>query len=271
MLITANSSLEKLFAPSRGARPKLVHITPLYALDDRNKPRTITYTSQVGDGTYHFYLGAVEDELDLYTALEALEALPERIEFSGAVYYVNRIEINDVDIASNTRRALSAMKDSKKLKLIFASPTVLRDPLVPLKHKTLVPSVMNIFSTPVYIRLYLAGKLRRNTYMKTLLRIHRALSIPPTFWQTLHKKDLQYEPGRRVPTLIGYVNLHYNPENDPQAKALKALNDTLPLIQALGTGVGRAAGLGHITIEPALIAGADGGSDGYRFHTTKHL
>lgn len=247
LLISADRNLEQLFAPTSGSKPKLIHITPLYTRE-QGKTRTITYTNQVTSGTYHFYLGAVEEELDPYRAITLLESMPERITFSNTLYHVNRVEIETVDIEAETTEALTRIHLEGKLKLVFASPTVLRDPLVLLKHKTLVPSTMNIFSTPVYIRLYLSGQLRRATLMRTLLRLHRSLSVPPTFWQTLRKKDLHYEPGRQVPTLIGYVNLHYNPENDREATTLQTLRKILPIMLSLGTGVGRAAGLGHITL-----------------------
>ena len=246
LLISADRSFEHVFAPTRGAKPKLVHVTPLYT-EENGRIKTATYTMQLMNNSYHFYLGAIEDELDIYKAMATLEAIPEQVEFSGTIYRITRIEIDTVDVYTAARAALRTARSQKRFKLVFASPTIFRDPLTSLKHKTLVPSTMNIFSTPVYIKLYLSGQLRQATLMKTLLRLHRAITIPPTFWQTLRKKDLYYEPHRRVPTLIGYVNLHYNPENDQAETALDILNEILPIMLSLGTGVGRAAGLGHIT------------------------
>jgi hypothetical protein len=247
LILSSNKSLEKLFSPARGAKPKLVHITPLYTTEE-GKIRTLTYVSRVGSGVYHFYLGAVEEELDMYAAISTLESTPEKIEFNRAVYHVRRVEVKVENLEERIAEVMSAIQRAKKVKVVLASPTVLRDPLVSSKHKTLVPSVFNLFSTPIYIKLYLSGRLRRRTLIKTLLRLHRALTVPPTFWQTLRKIDLQYEPGRKVPALIGYLNLHYNPENDPDNTALDTLRKTLPYMLALGTGVGRAAGLGHTTI-----------------------
>ena len=31
LILSSNQSLERLFHPTRGAKPKLIHITPLYA------------------------------------------------------------------------------------------------------------------------------------------------------------------------------------------------------------------------------------------------
>ena len=247
ILLAGDPGLEPLFAPARGARPKLVHITPLYIERD-GKTRTATYTDKLETGYYSFYLGSLEEELDPYRAMAALEATPETITFGKAAYRLARITIETIDPAQRAEHALQRLQREGRMKLILASPTVLRDPLVSTKYKTLVPSIMNLFSVPVYVRLYLLGQLRRSRLLRLLLKLHRALTVPPTLWETLRKLDLHYEPGRRVPTLIGYLNIHYNPENDPNDEALQILNEILPLTLALGTGVGRAAGLGHITI-----------------------
>ena len=247
LILAANPGLEEVFSPSRGAAPKIVHITPLYQQQD-SRVKTVRYSDEVSNGSYHFYFGAVDPYIDKYEAINTLNAIPPAVEFASGLYRIEHIEVNEENVYEHADKTINNLQRRGKFKLVFASPTILRDPLVSSKHKTLVPSVMNIFSTPVYIRLYLSGKLRLRTFMKTLLRLHRALSVPPTFWQTLRKIDLHYEPGRRVPALIGYINLYYNPENDPEGIAMDILQEMLPYMLALGTGVGRATGLGHVTL-----------------------
>ncbi|MEM1606480.1 MAG: hypothetical protein QXW41_09570 [Fervidicoccaceae archaeon] len=73
------------------------------------------------------------------------------------------------------------MVKTGKIRVVFASPTLLRDPFRAGKYKSLTPSPMNIFSTPVYVNLYAEGRLRWGLLVKTLLVIHRLLSEPYLF------------------------------------------------------------------------------------------
>jgi len=50
-----------------------------------------------------------------------------------------------------------------------------------------------------------------------------------------------------LPAIIGYLNLHYNPDNERNL-ALELLKEILSYMLALGTGVGRATGFGHVTV-----------------------
>lgn len=250
LLITANPAVKEMFVPKRGVVPKLQHITPLY-INIEGKTKTILYVDQVREGQlYTFYVGLAETEgtVPLIDAIYCTLYV-DRIEFSKVRIKTNVGKIIEEDLQSLIHKTINTMKTARRVKLVFASPTVLRDPLVPSKYKTLIPSVFNLFSTPVYITLYLKGSLRKRTLIKSLLRLHKALSIPPTYLNTIKKINLQYEPGRKVPALIGYINLHYNPENDPEGVSLSILEKILPATLALGTGVGRAAGLGHITFK----------------------
>lgn len=250
LLIAAYPALEEWFRPSSGPRPKLLHITPLYI--ENGKRKTIHYTDRVEPGAYTFYMGFAEELLDHYTLYEHLLGL-QRTSFAGATVYVEVFEISRVDVYAAAAAAAESARRSGKFKLVFASPTILRDPLVRTKHKTLVPATINIFSTPVYTSLYLeTGKPpRTREVLKQLIAIHKAFTVPPTFWQTLRKIDLTYEPGRRIPALIGYLNLHYNPDYDENGDTLTLMqHKILPTMLALGTGVGRAAGYGHIEASP---------------------
>jgi len=202
LILAANPSLEELFVPVRGSRPKLVHITPLY-VQEKGKVKTVKYVDEVANGRYHFFFGAVEEELDKYVAIDTFSAIPSSVKFGKTTYKIEYIEVREENLYKQVEVILAKLRESSKIKLVFASPTVFRDPLAGSKYKTLIPSIINIFSTPVYIKLFLSGKLRRRTLLRTLLRLHRALSVPPTFWQTLRKIDLQYEPTRnhRLPKL----------------------------------------------------------------------
>ena len=247
IVINANPGIEKLFQPTRGIQPKLIHITPLYAVK-RQKIRTIHYTTELMPNYYAFYIGLLDGPIDPYIAYNMTNI--DEIEFAKVRINIYVKEVKEINIDTIVKETLKAIEEYRKIKLIFSSPTVLRDPLTSTMHKTLIPSTMNIFSTPVYIWLYATGKLRYKTLMKILTHLHRAFTVPPTYLQTVKKLDLHYEPGKRIPTLIGYINLHYNPENDPNKQALDILKQILPLVLALGVGVGRASGFGHITTQP---------------------
>ena len=255
MLVATEPQVADLFQPSRGSKPKLLHITPLYTVNE-GKTKTVLYTSSVTRGYYKFYVGALDTE-EVAPLLDAVYSLAwlDSVQYAGSRIRVRITRIEKLNVTQRATDAIQALAEHGRIKIILASPTLLRDPLIPSKYKTLIPSIMNLFATPVYINLYSRGRLRSRTYRRTLLRLHRALSIPPTFLGTskkpgtLRRLDLAYEPGRRVPTLIGYVNIYYNKENDPNRVALELLEDILPYMLALGTGVGRAAGLGHIDLQ----------------------
>jgi hypothetical protein len=278
MLAAADPSAGELFQPIRGSKPKLMHVTPLYA-EQGGKVRTVLYTSSVEPGRYTFYVGALDAE-ETSPLLDAAYSLAwlDTVSYAGTRIIVRVRSVEKLDISKKVADTVQSLARHGRVKLVLASPTVLRDPLVSSKHKTLVPSVMNLLSTPVYISLYSRGRLRYSTYMRTLVKLHRALTVPPTFLGTsrdpgtLRRLDLTYEPGRRVPTLIGYINLHYNPENDPSGAALELLKDVLPHMLALGTGVGRAAGLGHVDLQGGKpMVGFSVGVDGSTMGAWKPL
>ena len=253
LLIASNSSIEHVFTPVRGPEPKLVHISQLLRIDG-GKVHPANYTDRLSPGAYVFYLGGIDGAASRYAidsdaAYKILVNIGGNYGFAGVRIRAEILGIENIHVNHVAEQVVSKMKKEERFKLVLVSPTIFRSPVAGTKYKSYVPSVMNIFSTPVYIRLYLAGKLHRTLFMKTLLRLEKALGVPPTFWQTLRKIDLRYEPGRRVPALIGYVNLHYSRGNDEEGTALEILREILPYMLALGTGVGRAAGLGHIDLQ----------------------
>ncbi len=277
LLIDTNPRLKEVFAKTAGVPPKHVHITPLYR-EEGERVRCL-YSHAVEDyrghsgggwrvekvvlenGLYRFYTGFVEGDApgtlrfeDVYNTLLNISGTHR---FSEHVIKAELASISVVDVASLARSAVRELVEgSGRVRIVFASPTLLRDPLRTSKHKSLVPTPLNIFSTPVYILHHLSGKgLERGRVVKTLLALHRLLNEPHSYLKTVMRKWIVYEKHKNpIPALIGYVNLHLNETYFEQYSKIsnieEMLEKTLTITTALGTGTSRATGFGHVTIEP---------------------
>lgn len=272
LLIDANPKLREVFAKTYGTPPKLIHITPLYqnsngrvkclysyAIDSadksgREKVTRVTISSSV----YRFYVGFVESATpnsfsfdELYDTLLNISGTHT---FCNYVVKAELVSVEVTDARSHSRDAVRELvKSSGRMRLVFSSPTLLRDPLRSIKFKSLVPTPMNIFSTPVYILHYLVGKLTTKSLTKALIMVHRLLSEPHSYLETVKRKWIVYEKGKNpIPALIGYVNLHLNKHYyEHYSKTYNVegmLEKLLTLLLTLGTGTSRASGFGHVEL-----------------------
>lgn len=272
LIIDAEPRLKRFFEKSSGAAPKLIHVTPLYTEEEVNGRRRVrcVYSCVKNDngrsrtevvrtnGKYTFYVGLVESAAvesprfnEVYNALLNLSG---RHLFKNHAFDVELLSVDSVDVERYIKDAVSHLLKAGEVRIIFASPTLLRDPFRSGKHKSLTPTPMNIFSTPVYINLYLTGRLRQKLFIKTLIILHRLLNEPYSIHRTTGVAWVKYDEDKRpIPTLIGYVNLFLNREFydnyisrgvDVEASMGEALSTLL----ALGTGTSRSAGFGHANI-----------------------
>jgi len=276
LLIDANPRLKEVFAKTSGSQPKLVHVTPLYqevggkvrclysyavGSEDGGRGGRGVARVTIGRGTYRFYVGFVDG--DVYGALGFDELYNTLLNISGRHRFGNHDVVTElqsvgvVDAKLHARRAVEGLVSGGwKLRLVFSSPTLLRDPLRASKYKSLVPTPINIFSTPVYILHYLKGKLTARNVMKTLLILHRLLNEPYSYLRTVSTRWVVYERGRNpIPALVGYVNLYLNSSYYEQyAKRYEVeelLEKVLTVTSVLGTGTSRASGFGHVLVEVA--------------------
>jgi len=255
-----------LFKPSKGDVPKLVHVSPLFKTSGGRVRCVYSYVPcKRGDlakcegkpvliklnGVYDFYVGFTDNALDYDKFISAMTSLDECFTFMDQRVCTSVLELEYTDpfraVAEIARRTLS----EGRVKITFASPTMLRDPFRSTKHKSLIPTVFNIFSTPLYIKLYTTGTYTLRRFRSQLLILHRLFSEPYTTLSNVKLRWVVY--GRRPePTIIGYTNLYVNQEYLDQYKRYINLEEYLTEVYAhmiaLGIGVGRATGFGHVLL-----------------------
>lgn len=156
VLIRACPRLEDAFKPSKGPEPKLVHISPLYHVEEGKIRCLYSYAlckssgvlikcegrpkPVVLDGNYYFYLGFHESVTSLSAMLDALLNYRECFEFMDQRVCVDVREVHVYDPYTVSLDLARRVLESMRLKVKFSSPTMLRDPLRPAgKHKTLLP------------------------------------------------------------------------------------------------------------------------------------
>jgi len=277
LLIDSNPNMKQIFEKSSGIEPKLIHISPLYEVNN-GKIRCIY--SQVkhkpikGDGKrskaspiqlkgkYKFYVGFVESRgLDFNTIFNTIMNLSGKHIFSNHVFNVEVLGTRTIDVdryAQNIVWSLIGDSHSKsgetRLRIIFSSPTLLRDPFRSAKHKSLVATPINIFSTPIYIYLHLVNRLRQKELYSLAILMHRLFNEAHTIHDTVKKVWIFYESNKnQIPAIIGYVNLHLNHDYYKKYSKKYQLEDFLTeifkIMITLGTGTSRATGFGHIILE----------------------
>jgi len=272
LLIDANPQLKEVFAKVRGIQPKLIHITPLYeisngkikclysyAIVDMKNRIVKKYKTILRSGVYRFYIGFIEDDVNgavnfdaIYNTLLNISGLHR---FRRHNVKIDLVSIDIINIYTHIRNLVKELLRSKgKLRIIFSSPTLLRDPLRMNKQKSLIPTPMNIFSTPVYITSYLLGELKRKTIIETLVLLHRLLNEPYSIYNTVSIKWVIYDKSKQpIPTITGYVNLHLNETYyESYSKKLnieELLEKIFTITSTLGTGTSRAAGFGHTILQ----------------------
>ena len=273
LLIDANPRLKEIFTKSSSIAPKLIHVSPLYQevnekvkclysyiVEDRNGQRRIEKTA-IRTGAYRFYIGFVECSApwclgfnEVYNTLLDITGIHK---FSNHSIRAELVSMSVVDVATHARSVVKELlAGSGKIRVVFSSPTLLRDPLRTSKHKSLVPTPINILSTPTYILHYLTGTLRARSVMKTLLILHRLLNEPYSYIKTAEIRHVVYDKGKNpIPALIGYINLYLNKayyeHYSKTYEVEKLLENVFTTMLALGTGTSRATGFGHTIVKTA--------------------
>jgi len=256
-----------LFEPVKGDVPKLIHISPLFKIRGDKLRCIYSYVPCHGvdqakcdgeprivklNGLYSFYIGFSDKVVDYDKFLNAFTSLEDCFIFMDQRVCVSltELEYRDPRIVSRTASA-KALRD-KKLKIVFASPTMLKDPFRHGKYKSLVPTVLNIFSTPLYIMLYSSGTLSFRRFRRQLMILHKIFNEPYSTLSTVKLRWVAYRK-KPEPTIIGYTNLRINDEYlDYYGRFMNMeeyLAETLAYMTTLGIGVGRATGFGHIFLE----------------------
>ncbi|MEM0285408.1 MAG: CRISPR system precrRNA processing endoribonuclease RAMP protein Cas6 [Sulfolobales archaeon] len=262
LLIDGNPRLKPFFEKASGGSPKLVHITPLYIERVESGKLHVRCVHSIkyvdGSSRYSFYVGFIETATavsptfdDVYDAIINLSG---RRRFGANVFDVGLISAESVDVVREAKKAVSDLARFGKIRVVFASPTLLRDPFRIGKYKSLTPTPMNVFSTPIYVNLHTMGRLKWRSFIETLIIIHRLLNEPYSIHKTIKVIRLKYEEGKNpIPALIGYVNLYLNKHylDLYTAKGVDTgalLEETFATALALGVGTSRATGFGHTKI-----------------------
>jgi len=267
LLIDANPKLKPLFRKERGALPKLIHITPLYRekdkkciyswaeLDEKKRVRRVHKVSL--NGFYSFYLGFIEtqhnDLLTFDNVYNAILNISGKHKFKKNIINVEFLSAQQYDIPLYARQVIKDLLRKRKAKIVFSSPTLLRDPIRTSKYKSLVPNPINVFSTPIYIYLYLRGSLRTKLFKTMCTMLHRIFNETYSLYKTTKIRWIIYNENKNpIPTIIGYVNFYLNEDYYERYNRMinleTYLQKILEIIMTLGTGTSRATGFGHILI-----------------------
>jgi len=285
LLIDSDPQLKPLFEKTRGVEPKLIHITPLYRevngkvkciysiVDYDEESGVIRQVDRVRvSGRYHFYVGFIERERDgdpylsfdrVYTALLNISG---KHVFGKTLFSVELVSLQTIDVehaAATLVESLLKNPGRSKLRVVFSSPTLLRDPFRTAKHKSLVPTPINVFSRPIYILLYLTGKLTQRNLYKHVILLHRLFNETHSLYTTVKKRWIIYEPGKKpIPVLTNYVNYYLNTAYCERYSKIYDIEDflkkTFRLTLVLGIGTSRATGFGHAVLQTPV----DGSSAG---------
>ncbi|ADG91071.1 hypothetical protein Tagg_0798 [Thermosphaera aggregans DSM 11486] len=268
MLIRGDPSLASVFEPRAGDPPKPVHTTPLFSVDENGRLRCVYSYVRCGqsstakcsgrvepvrlEGRYHFYLGFSTSVLELDRVLAALDKGAGCFEFAGKQVCVSLDAINVADPSATASKIAEKVLETGRVKITLASPAMLRDPFKRAKHKALIPTVMNLFSTPLYTMLVEKGLYGFKAFRRQIVMLHRVFNEPYTVLKTVNLKWVVYKK-KPEPTLTGYVNLyvnkHYLERYSEQLDMKEYLAELTAHAITLGVGVGRATGFGHVFVE----------------------
>ncbi|MET1160258.1 MAG: hypothetical protein ABWW65_04800 [Thermoprotei archaeon] len=254
----------EVFKPS-SSEPKLVHITPLFKRSKNglrpvystiecsggrcsDKPRPIRLS-----GTYAFYVGFPDTVLEPRILIDKLTGFEKEISFQKQRVRVKLVDLEHIDPYEYSESIVNEVLDKGKLKIVFTTPAMFKDPFRKTRYKSLLPSVFNIFATPLYVMLYSQGILSKKAFRKQLLILHRIFSEPYSVLKTTSIEWIVYDK-KPEPALTGYVNLYINREYvNKYSKYIdirEYLVDLFAYMYALGIGSGRASGFGHVQLEP---------------------
>jgi len=286
LLIAGNPRLEDVFSRTTSPLPKPLHVTPLYTYrrgEEGAKKLEAVYTKHISKGStarppsidklkpveleagreYFFYISTTLALLG--DVLQGLSSA-DRFVFGYGEVVVEKLsyelEYVDVEREAEGIRKLLESTDNKRVKVVFESPTLLKDPLVPAalrwkKKKVFTALPEAVFATPFYMVLYDIGKLRDSIFEDCMLYLRSVLNTPYTERKTANLVWYVYN-GKPLPALIGYVKYYLDAEALHRAQKVMELEHSLDFIDAFaksivlakvyGIGDGRATGFGHTTI-----------------------
>jgi len=276
LLISGHPPLEKVFARGAGFPPKPIHVSPLYT--DTEKGVRAVYSRWVAkdlmvrgpasaadvrpvrltaERMYFFYVGTSAELLG-----KVLAALAEvsRFTFGHVEVEVSRLsyEVSYVNVEREAEETRKAIESTGQLKVVFESPTLLRDPLALYgsRFKLLIPLPEAVLATPLMMYLLDTGRYRRSLLIKLAIYIRSALSIPYSAMGTTRVVWYVYN-GKLLPAMIGYAKYHVNPDAVARSSAkllskysldlLDCIAKAVALSKVYGAGGGRASGFGHIS------------------------
>ncbi|MEM0318317.1 MAG: hypothetical protein QXO97_10055, partial [Candidatus Nezhaarchaeales archaeon] len=158
------------------------------------------------NGDYHFYFGFHESIAKMTHLLSNVANYEECFEFMNQRVCIETKELNVYDPHTLGLKLVNDVLQKGGLKLMFSSPTMLRDPLrTSGRFKTLLPSPFNVFAAPVYTILYTRGLCSVRRLRTELLRLHRLFNETYSVLGGLKIRWVYYSK-RPEPALIGYVN-----------------------------------------------------------------
>jgi hypothetical protein len=273
ILIESEPSLKRFFEKKNGEAPKLLHITPLYQINGEKieciYSRVVSNKNDVPivnpvkiNGLYRFYIGfldgGLEGSLSYDLTFKTLTNISGKIFFKKHLFNIELISVREIDVEKISREVVRNLLKNEIMKIIFSSPTLLKDPFREGKHKSLIPTPMNIFSVPASIYLYVYGRYSKKNLLQILKIFHRVINETHSLMRseidkgTIKKVFVQYEEKKNpIPSIIGYANYRLNRKYlehyQKKIEIEKLLEDTMTIMLTLGTGTSRATGFGHIT------------------------
>jgi len=273
LLIRAYPILEEYFKPTKGPVPKLLHITPLYRgisggvecvysyAECKSSRRLVKCTGAPNiielNGDYYFYIGLYEGLIRSINVVSSLLNYADCFEFIKQKVCV---EIKGLEVFNSIvlgREIANSVLSARGVKIVFSSPTMLRDPLkTTRRQKTLLPTPLVVFATPIYTRLHATGSYKKGSFRRELLRIHRLFNETYSVLSSVRVKWIYYS-DKPIPALTGYVNyrLDENYLNYLQSHGVNVeewLGEIFAYTLTLGVGAGRAAGFGHVEIKTPI-------------------
>ena len=188
------------------------------------------------------------------------------VQFGKGLVWISRLsyDIEYIDVEKEVEKLLcyfteTVVKGEGKIKIIFESPTLLKDPLAlgRKKKKLLLPLPEAVFSVPYFMVMLSRGLYKTTFYLRSMRYIKSMFDLPYTVLKTVDLAWYVYD-DRPLPALIGYVIyfIDYEMLNHVQVMMsmkygldfLELFAKAMVLAQVYGVGDGRAAGFGHVSI-----------------------
>ena len=286
LLISGNPKLKEVFSRGKDLPPKPIHISPLYItsmIKDNKEKKKAVYTKLIPNRStakppslsrlkpvkieagkkYFFYVGMSISLLD--DVLVGLSNVGE-FNFGKNIVYIDNLgyEIRYVDVDKESEKIISLIErreeETTSIKVIFESPTLLKDPLAIMrskKKKLLLPLPEAILSTPFLMVLIDKGRTRRSIFLRCMRYVKSIFDIPYTALKTVNLVWYTYD-NEVLPAMIGYVkyfidrvvfnyvrkavSARYNMD------FMEVLSEAIVLAQVYGVGDSRATGFGHVSI-----------------------